>query len=127
VLPGFDGAVCRFDADDLAACGNDVNAGCAGATSLCAAFADAALFPAGGGICVAGCQVDADCGDAGLGCSHDLEFTTSDDPAPQGVCAPLTSPGSGCGRLGDGRLALCTTDTRCDRSRGESQGACVAR
>jgi hypothetical protein len=116
--------VCRAQAANHGRCGNDVNSGCLDDDAVCVDFADADLFADGERTCVRACDVDADCGDAALGCSQDLNFLLAGDPAPHGVCAPLTAVASPCGRRGDGSLAFCTSDQACSRSNGESQGAC---
>ena len=125
VINAFENPVCRSQAENLGRCGNEVNAGCLDDDAVCVAFDDAGLFPGGEATCVRACDVDGDCGD-GLGCSLDLQFLVSGDPAPHGVCAPLSTVGAACGKRGDGALRLCTSDQQCDRGAGESQGACVA-
>ncbi len=124
-IDAFDAPVCRTQASDLEQCGNVVNAGCLADAAVCVAFDDAVLFPNNEATCVSACDADEECGDAALGCSLDLQFLVSGDPAPHGVCAPLSSLGASCGKRGDGTLALCTTGQTCDRGDGESQGVCA--
>jgi hypothetical protein len=125
VIAAFPAPVCRAESADLDRCGNDVNAGCVVDGSLCAAFQEPSLFADDERVCVHPCTTDDECGDDALGCSFDLQLRVSGTTTPTGVCAPATSTGSPCGRLGDGRLALCTGAQRCDRGPGESQSACV--
>ncbi len=122
VIAAFAEPVCRAQAQNLEQCGNVVNAGCFDDDAVCVGFGDEALFPND----AATCDDDAGCGDAALGCSQDFVFLAPGDPAPHGVCAPLTTAGSPCGRRGDGTLSFCTTGLSCDRLDGETVGACVA-
>lgn len=122
VIEGFDGPVCRAQVADLAPCGNAANAGCAGDDAVCAFFPDPVLFPDGGGVCVSGCETDADCGDAALGCTNDLRVRIGG--VVQGVCVPANSVvDSACGRVA-GELVLCTGGLTCFIEDDAVEGFC---
>ncbi len=120
-IEGFGGPICRSQAADLEACGDDAGAGCAGDDARCVLFNDADLFP-DGGICATGCLADADCGDASLGCTNDARFSVAG--VVNGICVPVNDVvDAPCGRIDD-ELRICTGGLRCLRATDEVTGTC---